>query len=160
MFVENYRLDTMVGGQAQIVIPYPKISVEDWRKWKAFLPVRISTISQERVAYKTTFFENTYGIPSDVCQEMVRGARHFEEIEIWGKREIRKDPIAVGLTGNGERYLICRWGMDRLIPFDTIKSRSFLYHMQNFGVMLVGSEKFWLTTAAATILGIAYLGTW
>jgi hypothetical protein len=73
MFVENYRLDTMVGGQAQIVIPYPKISVEDWRKWKAFLPVRISTISQERVAYKTTFFENTYGIPSDVCQQWCEG---------------------------------------------------------------------------------------
>jgi hypothetical protein len=33
---------------------------------------------------------------------MVRGAGHFEEVEIWGKREIRKNPIAVGLTGNGE----------------------------------------------------------
>jgi hypothetical protein len=27
---------------------------------------------------------------------MMRGARHFEEIEVWGKRKIRKDPIAVG----------------------------------------------------------------
>jgi hypothetical protein len=26
MFVENYRLDTMIGGQAQTAIPYPKIS--------------------------------------------------------------------------------------------------------------------------------------
>ena len=25
MFVENYRLDTMIGGQVQTVIPYPKI---------------------------------------------------------------------------------------------------------------------------------------
>ena len=49
---------------------------------------------------------------------MVRGARHFQEIEIWGKREIRKDPIAVGLNGNGERYLICLWGMDKLISFE------------------------------------------
>jgi len=40
MFVENYRLDTMLGGQAQIAIPYPKISDEDWPKWKAFLPVK------------------------------------------------------------------------------------------------------------------------
>ena len=40
MFVENYRLDTMIGGQAQTAIPYPKISDEDWRKWKAFLPVK------------------------------------------------------------------------------------------------------------------------
>ena len=40
MFVENYRLDTMIGGQAQTAIPYPKISDEDWQKWKAFLPVK------------------------------------------------------------------------------------------------------------------------
>jgi hypothetical protein len=65
---------------------------------------------------------------------MMRGARHFEEIEVWGKRKIRKDPIAVGLTGNGERYLICRWGMDKLIPFDKIKSRSWLYHIQSFAL--------------------------
>ena len=57
------------------------------------------------------FLQTAYGILPDVCQEMMRGARHFEEIEVWGKRKIRKDPIAVGLTGNGERYLICRWGM-------------------------------------------------
>ena len=40
MFVENYRLDAMIGGQAQTTtIPYPKISHEDWHAWKAFLPV-------------------------------------------------------------------------------------------------------------------------
>jgi len=89
---------------------------------------------------------------------MVRGAGHFEEIEIWGKREIHKDPIAVGLTGNGERYLICRWGMDKLIPFEKIKSRSSLYHMQNFGVLLLTSEKFWLSTVGAAVIGILYLG--
>jgi hypothetical protein len=27
-----------------------------------------------------------------------------------------KDPIAVGITENGERHLICRWGLDKLIP--------------------------------------------
>jgi hypothetical protein len=101
-----------------------------------------------------------YGIPPDACHEIVRGAGHFEEIEVWGKRQIRKDPIAVGLTGNGERYMICRWGMDKLIPFETIKNHSWLYHMQNFGVMLVTSETFWLGTAAATIFGIAHIATW
>jgi hypothetical protein len=105
------------------------------------------------------FLQTAYGIPFDVCHEMVRGASHFEEIEVWGKREIRKDPIAVGITGNGERYLICRWGMDKLIPFERIKSRSWLYHIQNFGVMLLTSEKFWLSTAAATLVGMTYIGT-
>jgi hypothetical protein len=42
------------------------------------------------------FLQTAYGILPDVCQEMMRGARHFEEIEVWGKRKIRKDPIAVG----------------------------------------------------------------
>ena len=31
MFVENYRLDLMIGGQAQSALPYPKISDKDWR---------------------------------------------------------------------------------------------------------------------------------
>ena len=91
---------------------------------------------------------------------MVRGAGHFEEIEVWGRREIRKDPVAVGLTANGERYLICRWGMDKLVPFEKIKSRSWLYHIQNFGVMLLTSEKFWLSGAAVTIFAIVYIATW
>ena len=73
---------------------------------------------------------------------MVRGAGYFEEIEVWGKREIRKDPIAVGITENGERHLICRWGMDKLIPFERIKSRSWIYQIQNFGVNLLASERF------------------
>jgi hypothetical protein len=161
MFVENYRLDTMIGGRAQNVIPYPKISDDDWQTWKAFLPVKSVLLTKKALLNNTrNFLHTAYGIPPDVCQEMVRGAGHLEEIEIWGKRQIRKDPIAVGLTGSGERYLICRWGMDRLIPFETIKSRSWLYHMQNFGVMLVTSEQFWLSTAVATIFGIAYIATW
>lgn len=160
MFVENYRLDTMIGGQAQTVVPYPRISDEDWEKWKAFLPVKTGLFSQKELLQKTKIFFTSYGIPRDVCHELVRGARNFEKIEIWGKRQIRKDPIAVGLTADGERYLICRWGMDKLIPFEKIKSRSWLYHIQNFGVLLVTSEKFWLSTAAATILGIVYIGTW
>ena len=159
MFVENYRLDTMGGGQAQILIPYLKISEEDWQYWKVFLPVKSKLICKKELLHKSQdFFETTYGIPSDVCHEMMRGTRHFDEIEVWGKREIRKDPIAVGLMGNGDRYLICRWGMDKLIPFEKIKSRTWLYHVQNFGVMLLTSEKFWIIGAAATLIAMAQIG--
>jgi hypothetical protein len=91
---------------------------------------------------------------------MVRGAGYFEEIEIWGKREIRKDPIAVGITENGERHLICRWGMDKLIPFERIKGRSWLYHIQNFSVVLLTSENFWFGTAVAALFGIGYIALW
>jgi hypothetical protein len=161
MFVENYRSDTMLGGQVQTVIPYPKISDEDWPKWKAFLPVKSVLLSKKLLLETRTFFLHTiFDVPSDVCVEMMRSANYFEAVEIWRKREIRKDPIAVGLTANGERYLICRWGMDRLVPFETIKSRSWLYHIQNFGVTLVTSENFWLSAVAAMILGVAYIGTW
>jgi hypothetical protein len=162
MFVENYRLDTMVGGQAHTTtIPYPKISDEDWRKWKAFLPVKSVPFCKKVLLHKKkTFLRTVYGIPPDVSHEMVQAAGYFEEIEVWGKREISKDPIAMGITGNGERYLICRWGLDKLIPFEKIKSRSWLYHIQNFGVMLLASEKFWLSGAAATILAIVYIATW
>src|SRR5215813_10831903 len=92
MFVENYRLDTMIGGQPQTVIPYPKISAEDWRKWKVFLPVKSILFSKKVLFYKTeTSLRVAYGIPSAVYQEMVRGADYFEDIEVWGKREIHKD---------------------------------------------------------------------
>ncbi|HEY6368363.1 MAG TPA: hypothetical protein VI585_26565, partial [Candidatus Binatia bacterium] len=47
MFVENYRLDTMIGGQAQTVIPYPRISDKDWSKWKAFLSVKSALLSKK-----------------------------------------------------------------------------------------------------------------
>jgi len=159
MFVENYRVDTMIGGQAQSMIPYPKISDEDWRKWKAFLPVKSAPFCKRvLLGTRETSLQAVYGIPRDVSREMVRGANYFEEIEVWGKREISKDPIAVGITENGSRHLICRWGMDRLIPFERIKSRSWLYHIQNLGVTLVTSVNFWLSFAVAVLLGIGYIG--
>jgi hypothetical protein len=158
MFVENYRLDTMIGGQAQSMIPYPKITDEDWVKWKAFLPVKAEVICKTELLGKPeAFLHHIYGIPTAVCQEMTKGARHFDEIEVWGKRSISKDPIAVGLTGNGERYLICRWGMDKLISFEKIKSRSWLYHIQNFTVTLLTSGTFWLCGAAAMFLAMSYM---
>jgi hypothetical protein len=45
--------------------------------------------------------------------------------------------------------------MDKLILFDRIKSRSWLYHIQNFGVILLTSN-FWLSAAAATLHRIAW----
>jgi hypothetical protein len=159
MFVENYRLDTMIGGQAQNEIPYPKISDEDWQAWKAFLPVKSPLLCKKVLLDNPkNFLHTAYGILPHVCHEIRRGANYFDEIEIWGKREIRKDPIAVGLSENGERYLICRWGMDKLIPFEMIKSRSWLYHIENFGVALVASEIFWLSFAVAILLAIGYIG--
>jgi hypothetical protein len=159
MFVENYRLDTMIGGQIQTVIPYPKISGEDWRKWKAFLPVKSILFSKKVLLHKTeTSLRAAYGIPFDVYHEMIRGAEYFEAMEVWGKREIHKDPIAVGIAKNGDRHLICRWGMDKLISFERIKSRSWLYHIQNFGVALVTSESFWLSFMVAILLAIGYIG--
>jgi hypothetical protein len=148
MFVENYRLDTMIGGQAQTAIPYPKISDEDWQKWKAFLPVKSGPFCKKVLLDASEIFlQAAYGIPFDVYHEMVRGSGYFEEIEVWGKREVYKDPIAVGITGNGERHLICR-----------IKSRSWLYHLQNFGLILLASKEFWLSTVGAALVGILYLG--
>ena len=158
MFVENYRLDTMIGGQAQTAIPYPKISDEDWQKWKAFLPVKSAPFCKKVLLNKKqSFLEAAYGIPFDVSHEMVRGANYFEEIEVWGKREISKDPIAVGITENGSRHLICRWGMDRLISFERIKSCSWIYQIQNLGVTLVTSESFWLRFAVASLLAMGYI---
>ena len=111
MFVENYRLDTMIGGQAQTAIPYPKISDEDWQKWKAFLPVKSVPFCKKGSLHKSkTFLQAAYGIPFNVSDEMIRGAGYFEEIEIWGKREIRKDPIAVGITQDRESVISCAVG--------------------------------------------------
>jgi hypothetical protein len=59
-------------------------------------------------------------MPYQVAREVHKAAQYFDEIEVWGKREVYKDPIAIGLYG-GERYLIARWGMDKLVPFETIK---------------------------------------
>ena len=161
MFVENYRLDTMIGGQAQTVIPCRKISEEDWQIWKAFLPVKSAPFGKKVLVHETkTSLRVAYGIPFEAYHEMIRGADFFEDMEVWGKQEIYKDPIAVGIARNGDRHLICRWGMDKLIPFESIKNRSWLYHMHNFGVNLLTSEMFWFTSAAVAVFGIAFIAIW
>lgn len=50
----------------------------------------------------------------------------FDKVEVWRKRDVSKDPIAVGVL-DGERYLIARWGMEKLLPFETIQEGSPAY---------------------------------
>ena len=124
MFIENYRQENsesiMAGGDAT-PIPYPKLSAEDWRVWKVFLPVRSQNIDKTAATSLSPRLMYFYeGIPYGVTEEIRRASQHFDAVEVWRKREIDKDPIAVGLAG-GERYLIARWGMEKLIPFARIK---------------------------------------
>lgn len=121
MFVENYRRENesiMAGGQAT-AIPYPRISAEDWRVWRTFLPVRSHNLDKLAAArFIATSLDE--GIPLQVAVEMQKASRHFDKVEVWRKNQIEKDPIAVGVLGE-ERFLIARWGMEKLIPFEAIK---------------------------------------
>jgi hypothetical protein len=122
MFVENYRQENaesiMAGGDAR-PIPYPKISAADWRVWSIFLPVRAMEMDRDAVCRETAL-HHFYGVPYSLTGEIQKAAQYFDKVEVWRKTEIDKDPIAVGVFG-GERYLIARWGMEKLIPFEKIK---------------------------------------
>ena len=122
MFVENYRLeDPQLGGgtgHTNEAIPYPTISDEDWKVWTAFLPVRTEIDEEFLTGANPLLYAQT--LPPKVRDELKRANRFFDRVEVWGKREIEKDPIAVGYRGN-DRYLIARWGMEKLIPFEAIK---------------------------------------
>lgn len=122
MFVENYRRENaesiMAGGEAR-PIPYPRISAEDWRVWATFLPVCSHSLDKTAAA-KLNITALDEGIPPQVASEMKKASEHFDKVEVWRKNQIEKDPIAVGLLG-GERFLIARWGMEKLIPFEAIK---------------------------------------
>jgi len=122
MFVENYRLeDPPLGGgtgHTNEAIPYPAISDEEWKVWTAFLPVRTEIDEEFLSGASPLMYAQT--LPPKVREELKRANRFFDSVEIWGKREIEKDPIAVGYQGN-DRYLIARWGMEKLIPFEAIK---------------------------------------
>jgi hypothetical protein len=126
MFVENYRWkdaeSIMAGGDAT-PIPYPKLSAEDWRVWRTFLPVRsqnVDKLAACNLSSRSLYFSE--GIPYAVTEEIKGASQYFDRVEVWRKSEVNKDPIAVGVMG-GERYLIARWGMEKLMPFDTIKKR-------------------------------------
>jgi hypothetical protein len=123
MFIENYRredAESIMGGSQSGRIPYPKISQDDWRVWNVFLPVRSHKL--DRIAALNLGASDllSEAIPARVAGEIRRATEHFDQVEIWRKRQIDKDPIAVGLLG-GERYLIARWGMEKLLPFETLK---------------------------------------
>jgi len=123
MFIENYRREDaesiMAGGQS-VRIPYPKISQDDWRVWSVFLPVRSHKLNKIAALNFSATDLLDEGVPAGVAGEIRRASEHFDQVEIWRRRQIDKDPIAVGLVGD-ERYLIARWGMEKLLPFETIK---------------------------------------
>src|SRR6266496_6202668 len=122
MFVETYRLEAppLGGGHglANEAIPYPTISDEDWKVWTAFLPVRTEIDEKFLRGQSPRLYVQT--LAPKVRDELQRANRFFDRVEVWGKREIEKDPIAVGYQGN-DRYLIARWGMEKLVPFEAIK---------------------------------------
>jgi len=128
MFIENYRredAESIMGGSQARQIPYPKISPDDWRVWTVFLPVRslnLDKIKLDKIAALGLSGGEllSEGIPAGVASEIRKATEHFDQVEIWRKRQIDKDPIAVGLVG-GERYLIARWGMEKLLPFEILK---------------------------------------
>ena len=154
MFVENYRseqVDSFMGGSDATPIPYPNISDEDWRAWKLFLPVR--SVNLDRVAASNArqgMMLSLYDIPYVVTDEIHKATEYFDKIEVWRKQEINKDPIVVGIAG-GRRYLVARWGMEKLIPFDIIKR----------SVPLILAWQF-ITSPLTAMAGIAAAGllTW
>lgn len=148
MFVENYRRENaeslMAGGEA-VPVPYPRITAEDWRVWTTFLPVRSHNLDRTAIARFPAIAPGE-GVPLQVAFEMQRASRHFDRLEVWRKNQIEKDPIAVGVLGQ-ERFLIARWGMEKLIPFEVIKK----------SMPLVLAWKF-LTSPGVVMTEIAALG--
>jgi hypothetical protein len=139
MFVENYRLeDPPLGGgtgHTNEAIPYPTISDEDWKVWTAFLPVRTEIDEKFLSGATPRLYAQT--LPPKVRHELRKANRFFDRVEVWGKREIEKDPIAVGYQGKN-RYLIARWGMEKLIPFDAIKKSMPLILAWKYGIDALG----------------------
>jgi hypothetical protein len=143
MFVENYRLEEppLGGGRGLTneAIPYPTISDEDWKVWTAFLPVRTEIDEKFLRGASPRLYAQT--LPPKVRKELQRASGFFDRVEVWGKREIEKDPIAVGYQGN-DRYLIARWGMEKLVPFEVIKKSRPLTLALKYGIhslrLLVG----------------------
>ena len=143
MFVENYRLEEppLGGGAAHIneTIPYPRISDEDWKVWTTFLPVRTEISESFLKDPNSRLYIET--LPPEVRHELRSANRFFDRVEVWGKRRIEKDPIAVGCQGN-DRYLIARWGMEELVPFEVIRKCTPLLIAYRYGIdglaLLVG----------------------
>jgi len=85
-------------------IPYPKLSAEDWRVWRTFLPIRsqnVDKLAACNLSSRSLYFSQ--GIPYAVTEEIKGASQYFDRIEVWRKSEVNKDPIAVGVMGD-ERY--------------------------------------------------------
>lgn len=149
MFVEHYRQESsesIIGGSAR-AIPYPRISDEDWRVWRTFLPHRTQSFdSAAALRMSPQSLQISHNLPYSVAIEVKRAAEYFDKIEVWRKREVTKDPIAVGILG-AERFLIARWGMEKLLPFDRIKKRMPLVLAWKYG-----------TSAALALASLAGMG--
>jgi hypothetical protein len=126
MFVENYRkepAESLMGSGQANPIPYPLIPADDWKAWKLFLPVRQEIFNRQDAKGLTKIKQGEVGgqgIPKRVVAEINKAGDVFPTIEVWRKHKIEKDPIAVGVIGDA-RYLIARWGEEKLIPFESIK---------------------------------------
>jgi hypothetical protein len=151
MFVEHYRQENsesiMAGGAR--AIPYPKIAEEDWRVWRMFVPHRTQSFDgAAALRLSPQSLQISHNLPYSVATEVKRAAEYFDKIEVWRKREVTKDPIAVGVLG-AERYLIARWGMEKLLPFDRIKKRMALVLAWKYGTSAA--------LALASLVGMGYL---
>jgi len=139
MFIENYRSEEPLlgGGSAHTndVIPYPRISDEDWKIWSTFLPVRTAISEDFLTDPNSGLYAQT--LPREIRHEFRSASRFFDRVEVWGKRKIELDPIAVGYQGN-DRYLIARWGMAKLLPFAAMKKRRPLVLAWRYGIGALG----------------------
>ena len=125
MYVESYalRAGALPVEADEAAERYPKISAEDWEVWKYFLPVRSHALDRAGVVKLLHAFSpaTSGGIPYVIAREMQRASERFDKIEVWRAHDVEKDPIAVGIE-SGDRYLIARWGMAQLIPFEGLKN--------------------------------------
>jgi hypothetical protein len=128
----------MAGGEAR-AMPYPRISDDDWRVWTTFLPVRSHNLDRLAASkFSRTALDD--GVPMQVGYEIQKSSNLFDRVEIWRKNQVEKDPIAVGILGQ-ERFLIARWGMEKLVPFEAIKKSmplilAWKYATSPFGVLV------------------------
>jgi hypothetical protein len=151
MFIENYYREnsqSMLGlGEAK-PIPYPRISEDDWRVWSTILPFRAQQFDKFAAAgLSSDRMLPFHGIPYVIGTEIEKASGYFDKVEIWGKHNLEKDPILVGVCGT-DRYLIARWGMEKLIPFERLK--------QNMPLVLVW--KYAMGPMGAFLAGLCVLG--
>ena len=66
--------------------------------WKTFLPVRsqnVDKVAASNLSARSLYFSER--IPYEVTEEIRKAGQHFDSVEVWRKRVVDKDPIAVGV---------------------------------------------------------------